>query len=170
MSLDLILVRERPRLGATPGVLNIFNPDLVGRSLADFSCRTLEDAPVLTIGIPGTVIATQPDALTATKTDGRTAIPAGRYRVGLSFSNRFQKLLPELFDVPKFTAIRIHAGNRPEDTDGCILVGEIQTVDGAGRPGILRSAKAVNEIVRLLKHGLVTGDRKCWIEIRNGWL
>lgn len=54
---------------------------------------------------------------------GKTAIPKGSYEVILSFSNRFQKVLPELLNVPGFSKIRIHSGNTSTDTEGCILLG-----------------------------------------------
>jgi len=54
----------------------------------------------------------------------KTAIPTGHYEVIMSYSYKFQERLPLLLDVPYFTGIRIHAGNKPEDTDGCILVGK----------------------------------------------
>ena len=52
-------------------------------------------------------------------------IPAGTYQVRVSWSPRFQCLLPEIINVPGRTGIRIHAGNYPKDTTGCILVGEL---------------------------------------------
>lgn len=51
-------------------------------------------------------------------------IPAGEYRLGIRFSNRFQRLMPALYDVPGFDGILIHKGNFPQNTQGCILVGQ----------------------------------------------
>lgn len=57
------------------------------------------------------------------KIAGRTAIPDGRYPVAVTWSSKFKKWLPLLLHVPQFEGIRIHAGNTPDDTEGCILVG-----------------------------------------------
>lgn len=60
-------------------------------------------------------------------------IPAGKYRVALTVSDRAQKgelwtpderfRLPQLMDVPGRTGIRIHALNTANETLGCIGVG-----------------------------------------------
>lgn len=55
---------------------------------------------------------------------GETAIPAGTYKVILSYSNRFKRILPELLNVPHFLGIRIHKGNTEQDSAGCIILGE----------------------------------------------
>jgi Family of unknown function (DUF5675) len=69
------------------------------------------------------------DKVRPIKIKGETAIPAGTYEVAVTFSNKFQKFLPLLLDVPNFDGIRIHTGNTPRDTLGCILVGQGKGVD-----------------------------------------
>ena len=59
------------------------------------------------------------------KVYGRTCIPRGHYDVLITYSNRFKRELPLVHYVPQFEGIRIHPGNGPEHTEGCILVGSL---------------------------------------------
>ena len=54
---------------------------------------------------------------------GRTAIPTGRYKVEVTYSPKFKRYLPILLNIKGFSGIRVHSGNRAEDTLGCLLVG-----------------------------------------------
>ena len=72
-----------------------------------YLCDTLED----TVRPAGTKIA------------GKTAIPAGTYKVKKTMSPRFKKILPEILNVPGFAGVRIHSGNTAADTEGCLLLG-----------------------------------------------
>ena len=58
------------------------------------------------------------------KVYAQTAIPYGKYKVIVSFSPKFKRMLPRLLDVPHFEGILIHRGNTAKDSAGCILVGE----------------------------------------------
>ena len=63
------------------------------------------------------------------KINGKTAIPAGTYKVIMSFSNRFQRIMPEILGVPNFSGVRIHSGTTSASTSGCPLIGK-NTIKG----------------------------------------
>ena len=94
--MEITVRREQYRPGST-----------IGRLFVDgaFECYTLEDG------------------IRTNKVYGETAIPAGSYPVEINYSPTFKKQLPLLRNVPKFDGIRIHPGNTPANTLGCILVG-----------------------------------------------
>jgi hypothetical protein len=131
---ELTLVREPTCDGFTRGELLIDGVH---------ECYTLEDQ-VRDVKIPG-----------------ETAIPAGRYRVVLTHSPRFKKVLPELLKVPGYTGIRIHAGNDASHTEGCILVGQRQ-----GKSAVFESRDAMIELMAALD-AAVEGGEQIWIEVRN---
>jgi len=125
-----------------------------------FVCHTLEDRvrrdDPITVADEGRKVA------------GTTAIPAGRYRVVLTVSDRAAKgslwsprsdhKLPLLLDVHGFEGIRIHSGNTDRNTEGCILVGRGRAVDA-----ITDSRVALTALVETIEAGIAAGG--CEIEI-----
>ena len=95
------LIRDNPQDNAVPGKLyytsHYFNKRtglLTERK--HYICDTLENADYL--------------------------VPALIYRIGVTQSPKFKRLLPVLQQVPGRTGIRFHRGSRPEHSKGCILV------------------------------------------------
>lgn len=52
-------------------------------------------------------------------------VPTGYHQVMLTRSPKFKRVLPLIFSdtIKPNRGIRIHAGNRPSDSAGCVLVG-----------------------------------------------
>ena len=88
------------------------------------------------------------------KVKGRTAIPTGRYRLVLTYSPRFKRILPLLVDVPFFSGVRIHRGNTAKDTEGCILVGFNREV---GK--VLESAVTEQKLMAVLQNAANKGEQ-----------
>ena len=89
------------------------------------------------------------------KVRNKTAIPPGRYKLILSMSNRFKKIMPEVLNVPMFTGIRIHSGNTAKDTAGCLLVGQTRSVETRS---IGRSRAAYTALLLKLRAAVKSGD------------
>ena len=138
----LRLMRNRSRHRVTFGTLFV---DGV------LECLTLEDEMRERPGAP----------VSAWKVPKETAIPAGRYRLGLTMSVRFGRVLPVLENVPGFTGIRIHTGNVIDDTEGCILVGR----RASGRM-IPESRMTFRKLMATLERVDASGEGLA-IEIRN---
>ncbi|MEZ3441532.1 DUF5675 family protein [Alistipes sp.] len=83
-----------------------------------------------------------------------TAIPYGTYDVVVNVSPRFGRELPRLLDVPHFEGILIHRGNTPEDTAGCILVGE-NRVKGQ----VINSTPYEINLVGRMKRAIAAGEK-----------
>jgi len=109
-----------------------------------FQCFTLEDQVRELPGVP----------VAEWKVPGKTAIPAGEYKVTVDFSNRFQRNMLHVLNVPGFQGIRIHAGNTSADTEGCILVGN--TKSGANSIG--NSRDALKELQPIVEAAISAGE------------
>ena len=58
---------------------------------------------------------------------GKTAIPAGRYELEITYSPHFKRDVVMLKNVVGFDRIYIHGGNTVEDTLGCLLFAQNRT-------------------------------------------
>ena len=109
MIANLLLIRD-----------NFYDDTTTGKLFlnGEFFSHTLEDA------IRGNGI----------KVYGKTGIPSGTYKVELSESFRFKRVMPMVYTEPnkyelkaggiEFKGIRIHGGNTHENTSGCPMVAE----------------------------------------------
>ena len=94
------------------------------------------------------------------KYKGYRAIPTGRYRILITRSRRFGRWLPLLLNVKGFEGIRIHAGNKPEYTRGCILLGFNR------RKGyVLDSTRCVLTLVKMMTEAIAKVE-KVFMEVR----
>ena len=77
-----------------------------------FFCYTIEDKVRAKAGLWNRLV----------KVYAETAIPYGTYPVIVTWSNRFQRMLTGIFNVPDFEGIRIHNGTSAKSSAGCIIV------------------------------------------------
>lgn len=79
-----------------------------------------------------------------------SCVPVGEYRCEWTFSQRFQRKLYELQDVPGRTSIRIHPANYVHQLNGCIALGtELKLF--AGELMLFKSGIAVESLHLFLK-------------------
>ena len=141
--MDLKLIRKERTDISTIGYLHVNGA---------FECFILEDTD------RGLKQTQSLEEIKAAKVHGKTCIPAGKYEVAITFSNRFQKYLPLLINVPGFEGIRIHPGNTAADTEGCLLPGEFRNHNQ-----VINSKKAFSKLFDKLK--AVEKKEKIFIEI-----
>lgn len=113
-----------------------------------FYSYTLEDADRIGLGFA--------------KIPGKSAIPTGIYRLGINHSTRFKRDMPILKGVPGFTGIRIHPGNRDEDTSGCILVGNVLTTNS-----IHGSTETYNQLFAKMKEEFDKDPSKMFLYVER---
>jgi len=106
MEIDVIRHEFQPKSTISDFVIN---GNLMSNCLEDFD-RMLNQSDPLNV-------------ILQKKVQNETAIPAGRYKVVIDYSDHFQKDMPHVLDVPGYEGIRIHRGNTDVDTEGCLLLG-----------------------------------------------
>ena len=117
------------------------------------------------------------DEFRQSKVTKETRIPAGKYEVvvqenetpkTLQYRERYKWFVNHLMlkNVPGFTGIYIHVGNKDEDTDGCILLGDNADNNQIG-PGSISNSTA--SFMRFYKEVFdwLDGGNKVFIEVRD---
>jgi len=75
----------------------------------------------------------------------------GTYPVILDYSPHFAQNMPHILNVPDRNEIRIHVGNYPKDTEGCVLLGLSKGQDFIGQ-----SVNAFANFISILTNALKT--------------
>lgn len=118
--MDIILKRDKFTKKSTEGEITIGGLH---------ECYTMEDTD------RGLRDSMSLDEINKLKVHGQTCIPYGVYKVVVTKSDRFSMLrghdvyLPLVVGVKGYEGIRIHTGNKPEDTEGCILPAKNRGLD-----------------------------------------
>lgn len=120
----------------------------------EFYCFTMEDTMREKLGVP----------VEEWKIPKETAIPTGLYRITLETSKKFGENTIFINDVPGFTGIRVHAGNSPKDTEGCVMVGYRLTKDNDIAFGMTRPA--LYDLKTKIKQAILDGE-EIFLDIVN---
>ncbi len=78
--------------------------------------------------------------------NAKLAIPAGRYQIVFNYSERFQRIMPEIIGVPGRAGIRIHSANKPGELKGCLAPG-FNRIKGQ----VIESRKTFERLMKILK-------------------
>jgi len=118
------------------------------------------------------------DQFNEPKIPGETRIPPGRYQVKLRteggmhqrYGQRFDwhKGMLWLQDVPDFTFIYIHVGNKDDDTDGCLIIGDgqVSNVDDRYLGSVSKSVAAYTRVYDKIVTAL-EADEEVWITVED---
>jgi hypothetical protein len=113
------------------------------------------------------------DQFNEPKIPGETRIPAGRYQIILRneggmvtrYKKRFSwhRGMLWLQDVPGFRFIYLHVGNKDDDSEGCILVGDGQVQNVTERGQVTSSVAGYRRLYEVIIEALLSEE--VWIEI-----
>jgi hypothetical protein len=127
--------------------------------------EVIVDGEKLCYGLEDPVREVEGQPVESWKVYGETAIPYGTYPLEITYSNRWKKDMLQVMDVPGFAGIRIHAGNTPHDTEGCLLVGD--TYDMRQHDAIGNSRSALVKLFGTVQAALHRGE-EVTIEFARG--
>ena len=88
------------------------------------------------------------------KIKDNTCIPYGTYNVTITYSPRFKRNLPLINNVKGFEGIRVHNGNTPQDSSGCVLLG-FNKIKGQ----VINSKDTVNKFIDIVQKVLNKGEK-----------
>ena len=110
------------------------------------------------------------------KIPGETRIPNGRYRITLRTEGGMHQRYGERFswhkgmlwlqNVPGFEWIYIHVGNKDDDSEGCLLVGDGQISNVVEHGQVTSSVSAYTRLYHHIVKAL-DADEPVWIDIGN---
>ena len=113
-----------------------------------YFCDTLEDKDR---GLKDTMSV---EEILSIKVKHETAIPTGNYNVDITYSPRFKRNLPLINNVKGFEGIRVHNGNIPQHTEGCVLLG-FNKIKGQ----VVDSKVTVNKFIDIVQKALNKGEK-----------
>lgn len=152
--MEILSLRDKTRGDATASYIHVDG---------EFFCHGLEDVVRQPYG-PRPIVWSELVAwVKRWKKPNVTAIPTGRFQVITDFSEHFKRIMPLLLKVPGFDGVRMHAGLKPEDTEGCILAGDEQYETDAGprvKSGTTRPA--AERLQAKIQDALDHGDEVWW--------
>lgn len=99
------------------------------------------------------------EQINAIKKHSLTCIPYGKYKVVVTKSDRFSAkaghdvYLPLVIPVKGYAGIRIHKGNKPEDTEGCLLPARVKGIDS-----VSNSTDAFNQLNEKINKAIKAGE------------
>lgn len=94
------------------------------------------------------------------KVYAKTAIPYGRYPVLVTWSNKFQRRMIGIFNVPDFDGIRIHWGISELSSAGCVIISK-KDIDA--KHILVFDKKTTEDLIKIVEKAQLT--EKVWINI-----
>ena len=90
------------------------------------------------------------------KVYGRTAIPRGFYEIKMDYSPKYKRNMPHVLDVPQYEGIRIHPGNKADDTEGCLIPGYY---DDTRKDWVSNSKVAYEKLLSMMLNAWTAGEK-----------